>query len=49
MAPSLTYVQFHAVYVLPALAVLAATVHYRRDSVDWRVSGGDSRSSPRWR
>ncbi|WP_459193709.1 lycopene cyclase domain-containing protein [Halosimplex sp. J119] len=40
MAPSLTYVQFHAVYVLPALAALAATVHHRRDSVDWRVCGG---------
>ncbi|WP_436925590.1 lycopene cyclase domain-containing protein [Halosimplex amylolyticum] len=37
---SLTYVQFHAVYVLPALAALTATVHHRRDSVDWRVSGG---------
>jgi len=34
---SLTYVQFHALYVLPVLAALTATVHHRRDSVDWRV------------
>jgi len=34
---SLTYVQFHAIYVLPVLAALTATVHHRRDSVDWRV------------
>ncbi|MFB6140798.1 MAG: lycopene cyclase domain-containing protein [Halosimplex sp.] len=39
MAPSLTYVQVHAIYVLPALAALTATVRYRRDRVDWRAIG----------
>ncbi|WP_415379267.1 lycopene cyclase domain-containing protein [Halosimplex sp. TS25] len=34
---SLTYVQFHALYVLPALAALTATAHRRRDRADWRV------------
>jgi len=39
MASSLTYVQFHALYVLPVLAALTATVHHRRERVDWRISG----------
>jgi len=39
MSSTLTYAQFHAIYVLPVLAVLMATVHHRRDRVDWRVSG----------
>jgi len=39
MSSTLTYVQFHAIYVVPVLAALTATVHRRRESVDWRVSG----------
>ncbi|WP_123535554.1 lycopene cyclase domain-containing protein [Halosimplex salinum] len=39
MSSTLTYVQFHALYVLPVVAALTATVHHRRDDVDWRVSG----------
>ena len=39
MSSTLTYVQFHAIYVVPVLAALTATVHHRRNSVDWRVSG----------
>lgn len=39
MSSTLTYAQFHAIFVLPVLAVLMATVHQRRDRVDWRVSG----------
>lgn len=38
MSNSLTYVQFHAIYVVPVLAALTATVHHRRDRVDWRLS-----------
>lgn len=39
MSSTLTYAQFHAIYVLPVLVALMATVYYRRDRVDWRVSG----------
>jgi lycopene cyclase domain-containing protein len=39
MSASLTYLQFHALYTLPVVTVLTATVHRRRERVDWRVGG----------
>jgi lycopene cyclase domain-containing protein len=39
MSSTLTYLAFHALYVLPVLAALAAAVVFRRDRVDWRVGG----------
>jgi len=36
---ALTYLEFHAVFLAPPLAALAAAAYWRRERVDWRVTG----------